>query len=183
MKNIAILMEDGFEEIETIVPIDVLRRLEFNVILAGKTAKVAGAHSVNIETDCLISELKADEFDALILPGGLPGATNLRDNPDVITLIFEMYNSGKLISAICAAPIVLAKAGIMEGKTCTGYPIDIVKEALANANFTSRRVEQDGNIITSKGPGAAFDFTFAIASYLGKEPQARSLMKNMFQKI
>jgi 4-methyl-5(b-hydroxyethyl)-thiazole monophosphate biosynthesis len=183
MKKIAILLEDGFEEIEAIVPIDVLRRLEFDVILAGKTAKVAGAHNIHIDTDSLIEELKADELDAVILPGGLPGSTNLRDNPVVIELISSMYNSGKLVSAICAAPIALQKAGIMNGKVCTGYPMPMLKEALSDAEYTGERVEVDGNIITGKGPGAAFEFAVAIAAYLGKEPQARSLMKNMFQKI
>ena len=183
MKNIAILLEDGFEEIEAIVPIDVLRRLGFNLVLAGKTAKVAGAHSVKIETDALISELKSEDLDAIILPGGLPGSTNLRDNSDVIKLVSEMYSAGKLVAAICAAPIVLAEAGIMHGAKCTGYPMDMLKKALSDANYTAGRIEQDGNIITGKGPGAAFEFAVAIASCLGKQAQARSLMKSMFQKI
>ncbi len=183
MKNIAILLEEGFEEIEAIVPIDVLRRLDFTLVLAGRTARIAGAHSVNIEMNLLISELKPENFDAVILPGGMPGSTNLRDNPDVIKLVADMYNAGKLVAAICAAPIVLAEAGIVKGKRCTGYPMDMLKEALSDADYTGERVEQDGNIITGKGPGAAFEFAVAIASYLGKEQQARSLMKNMFQKI
>ena len=183
MKNIAILLEEGFEEIEAIVPIDVLRRLEFNVILAGKSLQIAGAHSVEMKADSLISQLKYKELDALILPGGLPGSTNLRDNPDVIRLVSEMYNSGKLVAAICAAPVVFAEAGIMSGKKSTGYPMDMLKQALSDAHYTAERVEQDGNIITGKGPGAAFEFSVAIASYMGKGPQARSLMKNMFQKI
>jgi len=183
MKKIAILLEDGFEEIEAVVPIDVLRRLEFDILLAGKTAKVAGAHNIKIDSECLISELNADELDAVILPGGLPGSTNLRDNPVVIKLVSDMYNAGKLVSAICAAPIVLQKAGIMDGKTCTGYPMAMLKEALADADYTGNRVEVAGNIITAKGPGAAFEFAVAIASYFGKKPQGHTLMKNMFQKV
>ena len=183
MKSIAILLEDGFEEIEAIVPIDVLRRLEFNVILAGRTLQVSGSHSVEIKADRLISQLTAEELDAVILPGGLPGSTNLRDDNDVIKLVSDMYDAGKLVAAICAAPIVLAEAGIMSGKKSTGYPMDMLREALSDADYTAERVEQDGNIITGKGPGAAFEFSVAIASYLGKAPQARSLMKSMFQKI
>ena len=183
MKSIAILLEEGFEEIEAIVPIDVLRRLEFNVILAGKSLQVSGSHSVEIKADSLISQLKYEELDAVILPGGLPGSTNLRDNRDVIKLVSEMYSAGKLVAAICAAPIVLAEAGIMSGKKSTGYPMEMLRQALSDAEYTSARVEEDENVITGKGPGAAFEFSVAIASYLGKGPQARSLMKNMFQKI
>ena len=179
-QKIAILLEEGFEEIEGIVPIDVLRRLEFDIIIAGKSAKVAGAHDIKIDADCLISELDPSTLDALILPGGLPGATNLRDNPEVIELIKTMNGKGKYVCAICAAPIALHKAGIMTGLTCTGYPMPLVKETLSDANYTGDRVERDGNIITGKGPGAAFEFAVEIASALGKEPQARSLMKNMF---
>ena len=178
--KIAILLEEGFEEIEAIVPIDVLRRLEFDVTIAGTSAKVAGAHDIRIDTDSIVRELDVESLDALILPGGLPGATNLRDNPEVIELVQEMNDKEKLICAICAAPITLQKAGIMTGKTCTGYPMDLVKDALFDANYTGGRVEKDGNIITGKGPGASFEFAVEIASALGKEPQARSLMKNMF---
>jgi len=183
MKKIAILLENGFEEIEAIIPIDVLRRLDFDIVLAGKNIKITGAHNINIDADCLIDELNADNLDAIILPGGLPGSTNLRDNPKVISLVSEMHKAGKLVSAICAAPIALQKADIMKNKKCTGYPMPMLKDALKDADYTAERVETDGNIITAKGPGASFEFAVAIASYLGKKPQAHTLMKNMFQKI
>ena len=178
-KKIAILLEDGFEEIEAIVSIDVLRRLEFDVTIAGRSAKITGAHHIKMDPDCLISELDSNLLDALILPGGLPGATNLRDNPKVIELIKTMHGKGKVVSAICAAPIALHEAGIMTGKTCTGYPMDLVKETLSDTNYTGERVERDGNIITGKGPGTSFEFAVEIASALGKESEVRSLMKNM----
>lgn len=181
-KKIAVLLAEGFEEIEAVVPIDVLRRLEFNVVTASITDKVSGSHGVAFDSDCLIDNLESADLDAVILPGGLPGAENLKNSPKVISLVKEMNTAGKIVAAICAAPIALAEAGIMAGKTCTGYPMALVKDALADADYTGEKVEHDGNIITGKGPGAAFDFAVEIAIALGKEPQARQLMKVMFVK-
>jgi len=181
-KKVVILLVEGFEEIEAIVPIDVLRRLEFDLLLAGFANKVTGAHGVVFETDTLIEDLDISELSTVILPGGLPGATNLRDSQVVIDLLKKMNDDDKFIAAICAAPIVLSRAGLMKGKTCTGYPMALVKDALADANYTAAKVERDGNIITGKGPGAAFDFAFDIAVALGKEPQVRQLKKMMFVK-
>lgn len=181
-KKIAVLLAEGFEEIEAVVPIDVLRRLEFEVVTASLGGRVSGSHGIVFEADGLVDGLDAAELDAVILPGGLPGAENLKNSPKVISLVKEMYNAGKIVAAICAAPIILAKAGIMTGKTCTGYPMALVKDALADANYTGGKVEHDGDVITGKGPGAAFDFAVEIAIALGKEPQARQLMKSMFVK-
>jgi 4-methyl-5(b-hydroxyethyl)-thiazole monophosphate biosynthesis len=135
---------------------------------------------MELKMDCLISDLSALELDALVLPGGLPGSTNLRDDEMVIELIRLLFDAGKIVAAVCAAPIALAKAGIMKGKVCTGYPMPMLREALDDANYTSGRVETDGNIVTGKGPGAAAEFAFAVASRLGAESQARQLAKMMF---
>ncbi|MCK5843642.1 MAG: DJ-1/PfpI family protein, partial [Victivallales bacterium] len=123
-KTVAVLLADGFEEIEAITPIDILRRLEFNVIIAGLSDDVSGAHGIKIDVDKSLDDLSAKNLDAVLLPGGLPGSTHLRDDERVIRLVREMAEAGKIVSAICAAPIVLAKAGLMKGKTCTGYPME-----------------------------------------------------------
>jgi len=180
MKKIAVLLKEGFEEIEAVVPIDVLRRLGFDVLLVGDAGRVPGAHGVEIATDLLMEDVDVSNFDAVMLPGGMPGSTNLRDDPSVLEMVRAMHSSGKLVCAICAAPIVLAAAGIMTGKRCTGYPMGLVEEALSDAEYTRAPVESDGNIVTGKGPGAAFDFALAVATALGAEPKARSLYKNMF---
>ena len=181
-RKMAVLLAEGFEEIEAVIPIDVLRRLEFEVVTVSLGGKVSGSHGIIFDPDCLIDALDAAALDAVILPGGLPGAENLKNSPQVINLVREMYNAGKIVAAICAAPIALAQAGIMKGKTCTGYPMALVKDALADANYTAEKVEHDGNVITGKGPGAAFDFAVEIAIAMGKESQARQLMKSMFVK-
>ena len=180
-KRIAILLAEGFEEIEAIVPVDVLRRLEHEVLLAGVgKASPAGAHGVVLQTECLVEDLDAEALDAVVLPGGMPGAENLRNSQEVISLVSGMFKAGKVVGAICAAPIVLAQAGIMKGKVCTGYPMSMVKDALADARYTGEMAEKDGNVVTGKGPGASFEFAVKLAEALGSGPQAVQLMKVMF---
>ena len=123
MKTVAVLLADGFEEIEAVVPSDILKRLGYEVITAGiKPGTVTGAHGIRATPQCGIADLDADSLDAVFLPGGMPGSTNLRDCPAVIALLRKLYESGKTVSAICAAPIVLHKAGITGERRVTGYP-------------------------------------------------------------
>jgi 4-methyl-5(b-hydroxyethyl)-thiazole monophosphate biosynthesis len=183
MKNaaIAVLLAEGFEEIEAVTPIDVLRRLEFPVVVAGVGGRdITGAHGLRLMTDIALEDLRAEDLAALVLPGGMPGAVNLRDHPKVIGLVRAVHAAGKPVGAICAAPIVLAAAGLTAGKTVTGYPMALLKEALADANYTGTPVETDGTIITGKGPGAAFAFAVAIAAALGKGAAAEQMLKTMF---
>ncbi len=178
--KIAFLLADGFEEIEAITPIDVLRRLEFNVVTAGLKKTVQGSHGIRVEADCLVADLKAEELEALVLPGGMPGATNLRDCPAVIDLIKKMHSRKATVAAICAAPIALEKAGIIKGRKVTSHPS--VKTELAGSEYTNNLTEVDGNIITGKGPGAAYEFAVRIATALGKGAKAEELLNMMFVK-
>jgi 4-methyl-5(b-hydroxyethyl)-thiazole monophosphate biosynthesis len=177
-KKIAVILADGFEEIEAAVPINVLRRLEFEVVIAGLSKTVNGSHGIKIQADCLLSELSGTEFDAIFLPGGMPGAANLRDSSDVLSLVRKVNAKGGIVSAICAAPIALKAAGVIEGKTVTSHPS--VKNELKGCIHTGNLTETDGNIVTGKGPGAAFEFAVKVASALGKAAEADALMKNMF---
>ena len=177
-KKIAVILADGFEEIEAVVPIDVFRRPEFELVIAGLSKTVKGSHGIIIQTDRLLSELKELEFDAVFLPGGMPGAANLRNSSEVLALVRKVNARGGIVSAICAAPIALKAAGVIEGKTVTSHPS--VKNELAGCNHTEKLTETDGNIVTGKGPGAAFEFAVKVASALGKASEAESLMKNMF---
>lgn len=172
------MLADGFEEIEAVVPIDVLRRLGIEVVIAGLSNTVKGSHGIKIQTDCLISELIESELDAVFLPGGMPGSANLRDSSEVLALVKKVNVRGGVLSAICAAPIALYAAGIIEGRTVTSHPS--VKEELKGCIHTGKLAEADGNIITGKGPGAAFEFAAKVASSLGKESEVEALLKNMF---
>ena len=181
MGKIAFLLAEGFEETEAVVPVDVLRRLEFDVVLVGvDSGTVAGAHGVRIVADCRLSEVKASMLDAVVLPGGMPGSENLRKNPAVLELVRAVSKAGGVCAAICAAPIVLKAAGVIEGKRVTAYPAPFVKEALTGCTNTGGRAEVDGKIVTGKGPGASFEFAVKLAAALGKEAEARQLMNVMF---
>ena len=169
-KTIAILLADGFEEIEALAPADVWRRLGFDVILAsvGSSEMVAGAHGIMIKADALLADIPTDTLDAVILPGGMPGSKNLRDNERVLNLIRTMVAADKVAAAICAAPIVLEKAGVLTGVRYTMYP---GFEAEMSSCPTGNLTEVCGNIITGKGPGAAIAFAACVAAKLGADAQ------------
>jgi protein deglycase len=166
-KTVVMIMADGFEEIEAITTADVMMRLGIDVTLTGMIVhKVTGAHGIVIEATSLLGELSPADFDAVILPGGMPGATNLRDNDTVIDFVKTVYANGKIAAAICAAPIALAKAGVLDGKTATCYP-SFEKQFDASTTYTGNRVEVDGRIVTAKGAGVSFEFAAAIGAVLG----------------
>jgi 4-methyl-5(b-hydroxyethyl)-thiazole monophosphate biosynthesis len=168
-KTICILLAKGFEESEAVVPADLLKRLGVNVVFTSinDNKEVKGTHGFTLIADTTINNISADNFDVLMLPGGLPGSTNLRDNKNVITLVQNAYKEGKIISAICAAPIVLKDAGIADNKRITGYPDCEQLSQKYEFSFTGNDVEVDGKIITAKALGKAHLFAFAIAKALG----------------
>ncbi len=176
--EVLIPLADGLEEIEAITCIDVLRRAGINVTTAGlNDHMIKGAHDIVIETDSLIRLIKNKEYDGIVLPGGLPGATNLRDNKDVIKIVKDINNKGKLVSAICAAPIVLEKAGVIANKNATSYPG--FGNDMGSCNYIEDRVVIDGNIITARGPGVALEFALKIVSYLTGEEKIDELKNAM----
>lgn len=179
MKRIIILLKDGFEEIEALAPLDVLRRLNYNVKLVSMTNKleVISSHGVLINADYLYD----DEFlesEGVVIPGGMPGATNLRDDERVIKLIKKFNKEKKLIAAICAGPIVLGKANILSNHKVTSYPG--FENELNCLEYLDKKVVVSENIITSRGPATAFDFAFAIAEYLKLD--ISKLLKGMLFK-
>lgn len=176
MKKIAVLLADGFEEIEALAPSDILKRLGYDVVLAGiKPGIVTGAHGIPVHPACDLNDLDADSLDAVFLPGGMPGSTSLRDCGRVIELIRTLHSAGKIVSAICAAPIALYKAGVTEGRRVTGYPGS--EQMAPGLVYTGERTETDSGVVTGKGPGAAFDFAFALAAALGSSPDEIKNMK------
>jgi 4-methyl-5(b-hydroxyethyl)-thiazole monophosphate biosynthesis len=159
-----VLLAEGFEETEAVAVIDLLRRAGIEVAAAGLTDReVTGSHGVTIRADASFDACMID-FDAIILPGGMPGAANLASSELLLEFIADMYHRDKLCAAICAAPQVLAKAGILAGKKVTCYPG--VEEKLTGAKVSTDPVVRDGNIITSRGVGTAIPFALAIIAYL-----------------
>ena len=172
MAKILEILASGFEEIEAVAPADIWRRLGFEVTLAGlDDMQITGAHGITLECDALLDEVAALDFDAVFLPGGMPGSTNLRDSVVVQEIVKSMASAGKVVSAICAAPMVLSQCGVLKGRKFTMYPG--MTEFLASGDVPqTASALRDGNIVTGKGPGAAFDFAVEVASALGVDASA-----------
>lgn len=173
-----IFLADGFEEIEAITPIDILRRSGVDIVTVGVTGKtVNGAHGIPFVCDITINETKEDGIDAVILPGGMPGTKNLENNDAVINLVKNAVRDNRLVCAICAAPSILGHLNILNGKAATCYP-GFEKE-LSGAKIINNAAVSDGNIITACGPGAAKEFSFAILSALMGEKISKETENSM----
>lgn len=178
MPRVAVILADGFEEVEAIAIIDVLRRAGIDTVVAGLHAgPVASARNVKVIPDALIDAVKAEDFDMLVLPGGQPGSDNLNADPRVKELIGSFSRKGKLTGAICAAPYVLANAGVLQGKRATAYPS--YKDRLGGATYEERPVVVDGNILTSRGAGTALQFGLAIVERLINREKSQKIKEAM----
>ncbi len=181
-KKVLVILADGFEEIEAVTPIDVLRRAGLEVTLAGVSGKtITGAHGIKFQTDVTLDEYKGLP-DAVILPGGLPGAKNLGESKKVGELVRQMNSQKKLIGAICAAPaLVLAPAGILNGRKATCYP-GFEKNFPPPVSFSGERVVVDEHIITSRGPGSALEFALELVEQLAGKEKAQTLKEGLLVK-
>jgi len=178
MPKVLIPLADGFEEIEALALVDILRRAEIGVVLAGlRPGQVVSAHKVGIIPDETIDNVTVAGFDMIILPGGQPGTDNLLKDFRVKRLLNDFNSAGKIIGAICAAPIVLAEAGLLNGKRVTCYPS--YSDKLGNALYEDTPVVSDGNLITSQGPGTAIAFALAVVSRLAGRHEAEAIGKDL----
>ena len=167
---------EGTEEIEFVTIIDLLRRSSIDAVsvsITGKT-QVSGAHGVSIVTDTTFEEADYDKCDMIVLPGGMPGTLNMAAHKGLTDKIKAFDKAGKRIAAICAAPMVLADCGILTGKKAVIYPG--MEDQLGDAEVSSERVQCDGNIITSQGPGTAMEFALEIIKTI-KGPQTAEEIK------
>lgn len=172
------LVSNGFEEIEAITTIDILRRCGVEVDVASITGskELTGSHKIKMIADTLIEEVDADGYDGLLLPGGLPNAHILRDDERVVAFVKEFDRKGKILAAICAAPCVLERAGVIKSKNVTAYPDSIDEYSV---DYKKAKAVRDGNIITGCGVGGAIDFALLIARSLGKEKEAEKVRKGI----
>jgi len=179
MPRVLMPLAEGFEEIEALAIVDVLRRAEIEVVVAGlQPGPVTSVRKITVLPDTTIDTVSSDGFDMIILPGGQPGTDNLNNDPRIHRLLADFNSAGKLIAAICAAPIILGAAGLLSGRRATSYPT--YSNRLGGALYDARtEVVTDGNIITSQGPGTAISFALAIVSRLAGESTAEEIAKAM----
>ena len=178
MKKVLLMLADGCETLEALSVKDVCARAGIHCTLCGVTGKnIITAHGIKVEADIEINNVDFNEYDALIIPGGLPGAYNLRDNSIVVENVKKFYKEQRLIGAICAGPIVFNEAGILKGKTATSNPG--FKDKIGEVNYKEAPVVVDGNIITSRGPATAIEFALTIIKELGYEKEYKELKEAM----
>ncbi len=175
MKKAFVFLATGFEETEAIGTVDILRRGGVEAIITSITDKkeVKGAHNIIVTADHLLDEIDFTQADILVLPGGMPGASNLNACEPLKKALTAQYEQGKLVGAICAAPLVLGGLGFLKGRKATCYPG--FESALIGATISKAAVEKDGNIITGRGPGLVFDFALALVATLQGEAVAKEV--------
>ena len=184
-KKVALFIENGSEELEFIAPLDIMRRanLEVDLISANNEDFITSSHNVKILADKKIDEVNNIlDYDAIVIPGGMPGSTLLRDNKKIIEFYQTMYNSGKLVAAICVAPIVLSAAGITDDKEVTSYP-GFDKEINYKNYNSEKAVVIDKNVITAQGPAVAILFGYEIVNYLLQDNTAEDVKKAMLVPV
>lgn len=167
MANVLVPLAQGCEELEAVTIIDLLRRAEINVITASLDDRpITASRGTKILADTTLDQVLDQEFDMVVLPGGLPGADYLNEDNRIHQILQRTVNNNKPVAAICAAPKVLASAGLLENKKATAYPGVLDALNLNTTEVTNSTVQQDGNILTSRGPGTAMDFALEIISCL-----------------
>lgn len=174
-----IFLAEGFEESEALLPLDILRRGGVDAITVSVSSDkiVKSSHGVQVVADALINEISAEDVQMIILPGGLPGATNLDECQALDKIIMDFASKGKSLAAICAAPMVYGKRGLLKGKKATCYPG--FDKYLDGAEYTGNLVECVDNFILGKGPAAAAEFGFAILESLVGREKADEVRKGM----
>lgn len=182
MAKVLVFLADGFEEIEGLTVVDLLRRVDIQVetVSISKTLEVTGAHNITVKSDVLLKDTDFEHADMLVLPGGMPGTRNLEACRPLCEKLKEFHNQDKMIGAICAAPIILGTNGILEGKKACCYPG--FEEDLIGATVLYDEVVIDGNIFTSRGLGTAIAFAHAITTRLVGHEKSHALLDAIIYK-
>jgi 4-methyl-5(b-hydroxyethyl)-thiazole monophosphate biosynthesis len=180
MKRVLVPLAEGFEELEAVTIIDILRRAGVEVVVASLGGSpVTGSHGIRLAADTPLAALAEQDFDMIALPGGMPGADRLKKEPLITQLVRRLHDKGRPVAAICAAPMVLAAAGVLDGRRATSFP-----GFLADAGATEvvgDAVVVDGGVITSRGPGTALDFALALVENL-EGPAARRSIESRLER-
>lgn len=177
----ALLLAPGFEEVEAVTLADFLRRAGVEVRLVGIGGRlIEGSHNLRLQADLTIEEL-SEEPEGVIVPGGMPGAANLAASQQALALIRRAHERGRLVAAICAAPaVVLEPAGVLAGRRATCFPG--FEDRMQSARFSQNRVVVDGNVVTSRGPGTAAEFSVKLIELIAGREKAREVHRRTLQR-
>jgi 4-methyl-5(b-hydroxyethyl)-thiazole monophosphate biosynthesis len=176
MARVLVPLAEGFEEIEAVTVVDLLRRAEIEVHTASLGGRrVTGSHGIAVEADRSLDQVQAVDYDMIVLPGGMPGADHLKRDPRVVALLQEFAAAGRFTAAICAAPGVLAHAGLLEGCEATSFPGFLRADSAPGIRLSEAAVVVDGKVVTSRGPGTAIEFSLVLIELLGGGEMARAV--------
>jgi protein deglycase len=186
MKRVVVPLAHGFEEIETVTVVDILRRAGISVTVAGvetgsPPGAIEGRTGIRLVPDLSIDRVKVSDFDMIVLPGGLKGAQTLQKDTRVARLLRVLQDNDRYIAAICAAPIVLAAHGMIAGRKLTSHPS--VREQLSGAIYDEGRVVIDGRLVTSRGPGTAMEFAMALVEILMGRQKVEEINQGVLAKV
>ncbi|MEE8574891.1 MAG: DJ-1 family glyoxalase III [Thermodesulfobacteriota bacterium] len=180
--KILVPLADGFEEIEALATVDVLRRADVEVVTAATApGPVEGRSRIKVTPDALLEDVKDDDFDVIVLPGGMPGTTNLAEDNRVIEIVKRMDEEKKIVAAICAATIVLKKAGVIRGRAVTCHPS--VRKELSKEALSNDRVVVSENLVTSRGPGTAIEFALKLVELLVGNRMSVQIRKGLLARV
>jgi len=182
MKKVLVTLAPGFEEIETVTVVDILRRAGARVTLAAtEEGPIEGSRGISVLPDTLLETVDDAEFDLVVLPGGQPGTTNLQNNLKVKSILQNMQQAGKKVAAICAAPLVLQSAGLLKGTEATSHPS--VRDQLEGVQYSEERVVVDGQVVTSRSPGTALEFALKLVEILYNTERMETVNKGVLARL
>lgn len=179
MIKVFVMLANGFEEIEGLTVVDLLRRANIEVVMVSieDTKRIVGSHNIVVEADALFEQVKDDSVNMVVLPGGMPGSNRLREHSGLRHMILARDESKEYLAAICAAPSIFAQLGILKGRDAVCHPT--VEDQLKGANLCHNKVIRDGHIITSRGMGTSIDFAAEIIKVLMDEDTASGILKSI----
>jgi 4-methyl-5(b-hydroxyethyl)-thiazole monophosphate biosynthesis len=184
MKKVLVPLAPGFEEIEAITVIDILRRAGLQVVVAGTIpGQIEASRKTRHLADCTLDEVRAEDFDMIVLPGGLPGTTNLRNDPRIRSIIESLRQRDRRVAAICAAPGILSAYGLLQGRVATGHPTIRAELSQGASRVSDDRVVVDGPIVTSQAAGTAMEFAFKLVEILCGRDKAEEVNRGVLAKL
>ncbi len=184
MKKVLVPLAPGFEEIEAITVIDILRRAGLDVVVAGtQPGPIEASHKTRHIPDCTLDDVRAEDFDMIVLPGGRLGTNNLHHDPRIKQIVEALQAKNRWIAAICAAPSILSAYGILKGRSATSHPSVRTEVAVGAKEISDQRVVIDGPIVTSQAAGTAMEFAFALVEILCGTDKAAEVNRGVLGRL